>query len=60
MVVMEMRKMGVVFRVAGCVLASLYVSGHERKIRGYMSLGMCRREAEHRVSMDENECYIHA
>lgn len=59
MVNMEMRKMGMVFRLAADVLAMVVVSGHERKIRSYMAAGMCRDDAEQQVSVD-NECYIHA
>ena len=57
---METRNMAMVFRLAAGVLAMVAVSGHERKIRSYMASGMCREDAEQRVSVDQNECYIHA
>lgn len=57
---MEARKMGIVFRFATDVLAKVALSGHERKVRSYMALGMTRDDAEHQVSMDDNACYIHA
>lgn len=57
---METRNMAMVFRLAAGVLAMVVVSGHERKIRSYMASGMCREDAEQQVSVDQNECYIHA
>lgn len=57
---MEARKMGMVFRLASDVLSVITISGHERKVRAYMADGMSRGDAEHQVSMDDNECYIHA
>ena len=57
---MEARKMGMVFRVASDVLSVIAISGHERKVRSYMATGMSRSDAEHQVSVDDNECYIHA
>lgn len=57
---MEARKMGMVFQFASDVLSVIAISGHERKVRAYMASGMSRGDAEHQVSVDYNECYIHA
>ncbi len=57
---MEARKMGMVFRFVSDALSVVAISGHERKVRAYMASGMSRGDAEHQVSMDNNECYIHA
>ena len=57
---MEARKMGMVFRFVSDALSVVAISGHERKVRAYMASGMSRGDAEHQVSMDDNECYIHA
>lgn len=57
---METQKMGMVFRFVSDVLSVITISGHERKVRAYMADGMSRCDAEYQVSIDDNECYIHA